>query len=265
MGFGRWHDEADWLVVEEIAPLGDFQRVIEARLKGHFPPGVNATTCSKVIFGVAATMSQLHARHILHRALTPGHVLLSARGEPLLTGFRCSRFEPESDDMASETDYRHFIEHPSGGLHFMAPEIYAAESYTDKVDVFSFAVFLYSIFAQSFTFASGRGRTAKEPLTHFAKGERFVRPRVMPDTFWDLICDCWHQEPDRRPSFAEITQRMMDCDDFTIDGTDLKEYHRFRTRIVRETANAPRVDPSPILEQLKTLGIDVASIKALHS
>jgi hypothetical protein len=87
----------------------------------------------------------------------------------------------------------------------------------------------------------------------------------MPDPFWDLISECWHLEPDQRPSFADITRRMLDCDDFTIEGTDLDEYHEYRVRIMRELSNVPPVDPSPILEQLRSLGIDIDSISGLHA
>jgi serine/threonine protein kinase len=219
---------------------------------------VNFTTISKAIFGVAATMCQLHDRHVLHRDLKPGNVLLNERGEPLLTGFDLSRFYSQSDQMT---------EGHVGSPVFMAPEIFATDlvAYSEKIDVYSFGLFLYSIFTDSYTLTSGPVRSSQRLMMEVARGHRYVRPARMPDAFWQLICECWDSAPDRRPSFAEITKRMMDSDDFTIEGTDLSEYHEYRNRLMRESSNVPVIDWSRIEAQLRSLGIDIDSITGLHA
>jgi hypothetical protein len=58
---------------------------------------------------------------------------------------------------------------------------------------------------------------------------------------------------------------MMASDDFTLSGTDMPEYHEYRTRLIRESSAARPVDPSPVLAQLRSLGIDVDSIDGLHA
>jgi hypothetical protein len=101
-------------------------------------------------------------------------------------------------------------------------------------------------------------------MARVAKGVRYVRPPTVPDAFWNLICECWRQEPDDRPSFEEITWKMRTCDDFTLSGTELSEYQEYRTRLMRESANVQRIDPFPILVQLRRFGIDIDSMGGLH-
>jgi hypothetical protein len=56
---------------------------------------------------------------------------------------------------------------------------------------------------------------------------------------------------------------MMAHDDFTLPDTDMSEYHEYWTRLMRESSVMRRIDPSPILAQLRSLGMDVDSIKGL--
>jgi hypothetical protein len=61
-------------------------------------------TFSKVVFGVAATMSRIHALHIIHAWFRPWNVLINARGEPLLTGFHWSRFDSKEIEYVTDVN-----------------------------------------------------------------------------------------------------------------------------------------------------------------
>jgi hypothetical protein len=148
---------------------------------------------------------------------------------------------------------------------FMPPEVMTGDgALTNKVDVYAFGVFLCAIFSNSLTFGFRPPKSIHQLMTNIVKGLRFVRPEGMPDALWNLASVCWLQEPDQRPTFAEITRRMIRSDDFAIPGTDLADYHEYRTRIMREAANRPRIDPAPILAQLRSLGADADSIPGIH-
>jgi serine/threonine protein kinase len=253
--FGVFGDKGKrGLMIEEFAPLGIFADAIAARLKNGLPRDVTSTTFSKVIFGVAATMAHVHAFHIVHGDIKPDNVLLNKKGEPLLTGYLW-KFCSESDPMESLV----------GTGPYMAPEL-STSPQSDKSDVFAFGHFLYTIFAGLPPKAeTGRSQRDQWALMNSLKGAKYDKPKAISDSFWNLIGECRNEKADQRPSFRDITRRMMDCDDFTIDGTDMTEYHEYRRRIMQESSNAALNDPSPVLTKLWSLGFDISSISGLHA
>jgi hypothetical protein len=146
----------------------------------------------------------------------------------------------------------------------MAPEVFGdALGYDNRIDVFSYRVLLYRIFTdrRELSVGSGSIRSVQHLLTGVGSGERLRRQPEIPEAFWKLITSCWKQEPEKRPSFHEITEMMLNSDDFTLSGTDLDEYHKYQSRIIRETNDSPIRDPSVILKFLVDIGLDLGSIR----
>jgi serine/threonine protein kinase len=185
----------------------------------------------------------------------------------------CRGSSPSGEPHLGEFEYGGIFLDPSAprlvsaqDIAYDAPELISQdsdESPAAAIYVYSFGVFLYAIFTESFTLLGPRVRTTFNHQWRINKGERFIRPEKMPDPFWTLISECWDQQPDQRPSFAEITRRMMDCDEFTIEGTDMGEYGEYRTRIMREPLNDVQIDPSRTAPQLGSLGLQVESLKII--
>lgn len=42
----------------------------------------------------------------------------------------------------------------------------------------------------------------------YLQKERLGRPASCPDSLWQLIESCWHQQPEMRPTFQEILPRL---------------------------------------------------------
>jgi hypothetical protein len=44
--------------------------------------------------------------------------------------------------------------------------------------------------------------------------ERCERSRYLPtafvDTMWELLVDCWHQDPEKRPGMGDVVQRLRE-------------------------------------------------------
>jgi serine/threonine protein kinase len=136
--------------------------------------------------------------------------------------------------------------------------------YSTKVDVYSYGVFLYQIFTGDCRLETGKlARCAQQLMMYAGRGGRYPRPEKVPDAFWRLITQCWCADPDRRPSFAEITRMMMDSDDFTFERMDMAEYREYCKRIVRDSSIATRIDPSPILTQFRSWGIEIDQMQGL--
>ena len=66
------------------------------------------------------------------------------------------------------------------------------------------------------------------------RGERFKRPKEIPDHYWDLIQICWKNDPSERPSFNEIVKILKE-DKYAIEEfgmkTNLDKLHEYQSRI----------------------------------
>ena len=50
------------------------------------------------------------------------------------------------------------------------------------------------------------GTEIKEVMKAVVGGRRLVRPPDCPEHVWDVIYSCWIREPNRRPSFRQLTK-----------------------------------------------------------
>mmetsp|Transcript_107707 Transcript_107707/g.286715 ORF Transcript_107707/g.286715 Transcript_107707/m.286715 type:complete len:298 (-) Transcript_107707:179-1072(-) len=100
-----------------------------------------------------------------------------------------------------------------GTKHWTAPEVLVGTDYTDKADVFSFAMVAYEVVCRHVPFeridpttVARMTRDGKRPdLTDSA-----IVPADVPEGLLDLMALCWEQEPQMRPSFAQIVQMLAD-------------------------------------------------------
>ncbi|KAL5557246.1 hypothetical protein UlMin_039482 [Ulmus minor] len=149
---------------------------------------------------MSRAMEYMHANGIIHRDLKPGNMLLTEDKKHIkLIDFGTAR-EEISGEMTSE----------AGTYRWMAPEIFSRDSlsrggkliYDHKVDVYSFSIVLWEIFANQTPF---KGRS--NVMVAYAAAKR-VRPDVdeIPSTIGDLLQSCWADDPDKRPEFREITE-----------------------------------------------------------
>jgi serine/threonine protein kinase len=243
------------IIVDEFMPNGSFAQMVNARLHRRPHPNFGPTEFSKVIFGVAVTMSHIHARNIILRTLSPASILLDDKCEPKITNF--SKFPLHDDTLTRVPSFADFV----------APEFYADvpghAPVTAKADVHSYGVILYAMFTDKFVFSQGPARKAYNSGRWVTSGDRPIRKPEIPDRFWELITRCWSHAPEERPSFAEITQMMLDSDDFVLDGTNIDEYHEYRERMTRESNASPIFDGSEIIGSLRRLRIDLRPLLGL--
>lgn len=104
-----------------------------------------------------------------------------------------------------------------GSLMYMAPEVYEGKQYDEKVDVFGFGVVMYELFLSELTILkvlmgaekpSEMQNMLKKHAKSVAKGYRESIPEYWPQPIQLLICDCWHQNPEKRPRMVEVIERL---------------------------------------------------------
>mmetsp|Transcript_45230 Transcript_45230/g.104885 ORF Transcript_45230/g.104885 Transcript_45230/m.104885 type:complete len:509 (-) Transcript_45230:47-1573(-) len=170
----------------------------------------------KIALDISAGMEHLHSLHLIHRDLKPPNVLLQSPVDKLsvephakVGDFGLARFMEEDVTLGMSVEV--------GSMAYIAPEMCRrggscefdedTKRYSEKVDVYSYAMVLYELLARATPFA--------EVLTGLntlvASG---VRPKesLLPEDADPVLSAfmraCWAQLPADRPAFSDITAAL---------------------------------------------------------
>jgi len=171
------------------------------------------------IIGVARGLEYLHSKDVVHGDLKGHNVLMDDGGTPRLCDFGRSKF----------IDHRGFTTSFAGSARYMAPELTAAESdldfeegasgapaneippnLTKATDVFALSMVALEILTGKLPFFYSRQDIAV--IAQVQDGKRPDRARCLPtiftDPMWDLLVNCWDQDPKRRLDMGTVVQSL---------------------------------------------------------
>ena len=98
-----------------------------------------------------------------------------------------------------------------GTFQWMAPEVIKRSSYTEKADVFSYAIILWELWVQEPPYKNiNRVDVAKK-----VANQKNYRPKLtdeIPDELKNLIVKCWDYEAEKRPNFETIIDYLIKLD-----------------------------------------------------
>ncbi|KAG2494877.1 hypothetical protein HYH03_007116 [Edaphochlamys debaryana] len=124
--------------------------------------------------------------------------------------------QPQQDTSSYEHVYR--LTGATGSCMTMSPEVNLGLPYNFKADVFSFGVVLFELFSRTLLTISHIGTKrpdlpsvvmrCEEYASLVAAGYRPARVDCIPEPVWDLITDCWQQDPVRRPHMSTALLRL---------------------------------------------------------
>jgi serine/threonine protein kinase len=144
----------------------------------------------------ARGMAYLHSRHpvIIHRDLKTDNLLVDDNWQVKVADFGLATVKS-----------RTFAKTMCGTTGWVAPEVLAEEGYTEKADVYSFAIILWEMLTRQIPYA---GKNTMQVVRSVDRGERLTIPDYCPPDYAQLINDCWNTDPAKRLSFAEVLARM---------------------------------------------------------
>ncbi|VDL75373.1 unnamed protein product [Nippostrongylus brasiliensis] len=189
-------------LVVELAPLGALNQLLASHLKSGARLGLSVMRDSAV--QVAKALEYLHTAHIIYRDLKSENVLAWRFPPP---------FGSQTDVLLKLGDYGiSRMVMPSGGAKgfggtegFMAPEIVrfnGEEEYTQKVDCFSFGMFLYELITLKHPFEGQEH--VKERLLEGTRPVFLPHELLVPSPVLDVTVHCWAALPDNRPSSSQL-------------------------------------------------------------
>ncbi|XP_044740580.1 leucine-rich repeat serine/threonine-protein kinase 1 isoform X2 [Chrysoperla carnea] len=190
-------------LVLDLAPQGALDTVLR-----HFRRSgarIGPYTLQAIILQVARAIEYLHRQRIIYRDLKSENVLVWEMPPP---------FQDHPDNVVhiKVADYGiSRLTLPSGTKGFggtegfMAPEIMrynGEEEYTEKVDCFSFGMFIYELLTLHQPFEGHE--SVKECILEGGRPPLTYRETLYPSYSLDLMVLCWSQQPRDRPSASQI-------------------------------------------------------------
>ena len=150
----------------------------------------------KIAIGMAKGLKYLHSHNVIHRDVKPANVLLSENGEAMLTDFGYSRYIDHTGMMTGET----------GSYRYMAGEVIRSARYTEKADVFSWAIVVNELFTGERPYEYQLPLdVARSVVKH---GLRPNQKRIKNQRLKNLLAKAWDEEPTRRPDWDEIIDQL---------------------------------------------------------
>lgn len=184
-----------WIVVELMSNgcLLDFVRD-HAELKQQ-PTIVHAMTVH-----ISSAMEYLETKGFIHRDLAARNCLVGDNYWVKVADFGLARFVLDNEYTASVG-----AKFP---IKWSAPEVIGYSRFSTKSDVWSFGVAMWEVWSfGQIPYAAHRNHEIADLLT---SGYRMPRPADCPVHVHQIMSSCWHQDPESRPSFAEISARLKE-------------------------------------------------------
>ena len=143
---------------------------------------------------VAAGMAYLEEQNYIHRDLAAKNIWVGEHLICKVADFGMARLIDEDIYEAEPGEKR--------PIKWTAPEALMYNRFSIKSDVWSFGVMLWEII--TFGRPPYPGMTNGQVIEALLQCYRMPRPRGCPDKLYDIMLDCWREEPENRPTFETL-------------------------------------------------------------
>lgn len=218
-------------IVMEYVPYGSLARLLAKRR-------FSLRYKVRMALDIARGMNYLHKNRIIHRDLKPDNVLVASIDPDScvcgkLSDFNTSRFVGNEALMTKTRGV--------GTPIYMAPEIHDGRHYSGAADVYSFALTMWSVWAQKEPYADLSSSLQLYQL--IINGERLPVPSDIPEPLAALTRECWAQNPDDRPTFAAVVPRLEAAFTQMTDAESLPDVPSTTEATTTTTATTPKDTP----------------------
>ena len=216
LGFLGFSTKRPYILVTEYLPGGSLYDALRWKDKS-----LTGTQKTIIAMCIANGMQRLHKLKIVHRDLKSLNILLDANLLPRVIDFGLSA-------QLEESRKEEFLTISVGTPHWMAPELFESQPYTNKIDVYAYGMLLWEILTQQTPYP---GKSSSQIMYDVCnKQKRPPIPMRTPSALKALINQCWAQDPNDRPTFKEIYKAFA-SNKVTFDGTNRDDVASIVTKI----------------------------------
>jgi serine/threonine protein kinase len=180
-------------IVMEYASNGSVEDALIDVKRGDIPEFWTHSNVSCIIVGIVLGMKYLHSKDIIHRDLKPGNLLLDSNFRVRICDFGTAVYSDCSTTI-------------TGTPIYMSPESFDDPHPTKKFDVFAFGLILFELLCNESVFPKD-----SQMLVVYKLHKKGVRPQIpewISAPISELIESCWSVNPESRPSFDEIYDKL---------------------------------------------------------
>ncbi|XP_015922325.1 mitogen-activated protein kinase kinase kinase 7 [Parasteatoda tepidariorum] len=145
---------------------------------------------------------------LIHRDLKPPNLLLINGGTVL-----------KICDFGTACDIHTNMTNSKGSAAWMAPEVFEGSTYSEKCDVFSWAIILWEVLTRKKPFHDGEGATAFGIMWAVHNGKRPPLIKGCPKPIESLMTRCWDKDAVTRPSMTQVQNELAKIFQF-MEGAD---------------------------------------------
>ncbi|XP_063091102.1 proto-oncogene tyrosine-protein kinase ROS isoform X3 [Cavia porcellus] len=199
-------NEPQYLILE-LMEGGDLLTYLrKARMTTFHGPLLTLADLVDLCVDVSKGCVYLEQMHFIHRDLAARNCLVSVKDYT-----SPSRVVKIGDFGLARDIYKNDYYRKRGeGLlpvRWMAPESLMDGIFTTQSDVWSFGILVWEILTLGHQPYPAHSNL--DVLNYVQAGGRLEPPRNCPDDLWNLMAQCWAQEPIQRPTFHEIQDQLQ--------------------------------------------------------
>ncbi|XP_022084812.1 cytoplasmic tyrosine-protein kinase BMX-like [Acanthaster planci] len=152
---------------------------------------------------ICSALAYLERKKFIHRDLAARNCLVGERNTVKVADFGLTRYVLDDEYTSTGTKFP---------IKWAPPEVLHFTKFSSKSDVWAYGILLWEIFSGGKTpYPQMNNVEVVDQVTR--QQYRMEQPAMCPSSMYSVMYYCWHEKPEKRPSFADLMQLLTQLQD----------------------------------------------------